>query len=77
MKRTCLALNRHLLEEAKHELGLKTYSATVNQALAEVMRTRKIQNLPSFFGTGLWQGDLPEMREDRRKRRSNRKRQSR
>ena len=57
-------------------LGLKTYSATVNKALSEVMRIRKIQNLRSFFGSGIWQGNLAEMREDnyRGKRRRNRRR---
>jgi Arc/MetJ family transcription regulator len=65
MKRTNLVLNADLLEEATRALGLKTYSATVNQALAEVVRIRKIQSLPSFFGSRLWQGDLTEMREDR------------
>ena len=33
--------------------------------LQEVIRLRKIQNLPQFFGRGLWQGDLAEMREDK------------
>jgi len=69
MKRTNLVLDEHLLDEATRVLGLKTYSATVNRALAEVVRIRKIQSLPSFFGTGLWQGDLAEMREDRRSER--------
>ena len=50
-------------------LGVKTYSAAVNLALKEVVRVRKIQGLPQFFGQGLWQGNLAEMREDQRKRR--------
>ena len=65
MKRTNLVLNADLLNEATRALGLKTYSATVNHALAEVLRIRKIQNLSSFLGSRLWQGDLTEMREDR------------
>jgi Arc/MetJ family transcription regulator len=76
MKRTNLVLDADLLEKATQVLGLKTYSATVNQALAEVLRIRKIQSLPSFFGSRLWQGDLAEMREDRNrvKRGNNRRR---
>jgi len=62
MKRTNLVLDAKLLDEATHLLGVKTYSAAVNLALAEVMRLRKIQGLPQFFGRGLWQGDLQEMR---------------
>jgi Arc/MetJ family transcription regulator len=73
MKRTNLVLNENVLEEATRVLGAKTYSATVNLALEEVLRLRKIQSLPQFFGLGLWKGDLAEMREDRpRRRRSGR-----
>lgn len=57
------------MDEAVRVLGAKTYSAAVNLALKEVLRVRKIQSLPQFFGQGLWQGNLAEMREDRRKRR--------
>ena len=65
MKRTNLVLDEQLLEEAVKTLGVKTYSAAVNSALEEVIRIRKIQNLSSFFGKQLWDGDLAEMREDR------------
>ena len=46
MKRTNLVLDAKLLDEGTHLLGVKTYSAAVNLALAEVMRLRKIQGLP-------------------------------
>lgn len=65
MKRTNLVLNANLLEEAVRVLGVKTYSAAVNLALEETLRVKKLQSLPQFFGRGLWQGDLSEMREDR------------
>jgi len=65
MKRTNLVLDAPLLETAMRELQTKTYSATVNLALQEVLRMRRIQTLSRFFGKGLWQGDLSEMREDR------------
>lgn len=65
MKRTNLVLNAQLLDEATRVLQAKTYSAAVNAALAEVLRMRRIQSLPQFFGRGLWQGNLAEMREDR------------
>lgn len=64
MKRANLVLDPELLDQARRLLGVKTYSAAVNLALAEVLRVRKIQSLPLFFGKGLWQGDLREMRED-------------
>lgn len=75
MKRTSLMLDPHLLSEATRLLGAKTYSAAVNVALAEVLRVKKIQSLPRFFGRGLWQGDLSQMREDApNRRKSSRKR---
>ena len=63
-------LDENLLDEATRVLGVKTYSAAVNLALAETLRVKKVLEIPKFFGSGLWQGDLSEMREDqpRRKR---------
>jgi hypothetical protein len=46
-------------------LGERTYSSTVNRALAEALRNHKIQNVSNFFGSHLWEGDLSAMREDR------------
>ncbi|MGH9479703.1 MAG: type II toxin-antitoxin system VapB family antitoxin [Terriglobales bacterium] len=68
MKRTNLVLDTALLEEARRTLGAKTYSAAVNQALAEIVRIRKVEDLANFFGSGIWEGDLNEMRQDRRPR---------
>ena len=73
MKRTNLVLDGELLNEATRLLGTKTYSATVNLALREAIRTHKIRSLPQYFGKGLWKGDLSEMREDRPQRRPKRK----
>jgi len=68
MKRTNLVLDEELLNEATRVLQAKTRSAAVNLALAEVLRVRRIQSVPQFFGRGLWEGNLAEMREDRRGR---------
>ena len=68
MKRTNLVLDGELMEEAVNVLGVKTYSAAVNLALAEAIRAKKIQSLRGFFGQGLWQGDLSEMREDNKQK---------
>jgi Bacterial antitoxin of type II TA system, VapB len=64
MKRTNLVRDEHLLQEATRELGVKTYSAAVNDALGEVLRIRKVQGLADFFGKKLWRGNLSRMRED-------------
>jgi Arc/MetJ family transcription regulator len=66
MKRTNLVLDPDVLDEATRLLGAKTYSATVNLALKEVLRMREIQSLSRFFGSALWHGNLQEMREDNR-----------
>jgi Arc/MetJ family transcription regulator len=68
MKRTNLVFDEELLQEATKILSAKTYSSAVNIALAEVIRLRKIQSLPAFFGSKIWNGDLSEMREDRPRR---------
>jgi hypothetical protein len=65
MKRTNLVLDERLLDEATRVLGAKTYSGAVNTALEEVIRLKKIQGISQFFGSGVWEGDLPEMREDK------------
>jgi hypothetical protein len=76
MKRTNLVVDTHLLDEATRELQAKTWSAAVNMALAEVLRVRRIQRIPSFFGEGLWDGNLAEMREDKPRRAPLRRRRS-
>jgi len=65
MKRTNVVLDEQTLEQATRILGLKTYSATINFALKEAVRTHKVRGLRQFFGQGLWEGNLAEMREDR------------
>jgi hypothetical protein len=65
MRRTNLVLDENLLDEATRVLGVKTYSAAVNFALAEALRVKKVLDIPSFFGSGLWEGDLSTLREDR------------
>ena len=65
MKRTNLVLDEQILEEATRVLGVKTYSAAVNIALKEAIRTKQLQNLTQYFGKGLWEGDLSSMREDK------------
>ena len=67
MRRTNLVLDEELLEEAVRVLGVKTYSATVNLALKEVLRMRRIQGLADHIGKVEWLGDLSKMRADSRR----------
>jgi len=62
MKRTRLLLDSQLLDEAMLVLDAKSRSAAVNLALAEFLRVRQIQRIPSFFGTMLWKGSLHDLR---------------
>ena len=64
MKRTSLMLDEHVLEEAQKLAGERTYSATVNRALEDFVRRIKANRILELRGSGLWQGDLAEMRRD-------------
>lgn len=64
MKRTNLVLDERLLEEAVRLGGERTYSRTVERALREFVRRIKARQILDLAGTGLWQGDLAEMRND-------------
>ena len=57
-------LDEALLRIAVQVFGVKTYSAAVNQALAESIRIKKLQQISKFVGQGIWEGDLSEMRSD-------------
>jgi Arc/MetJ family transcription regulator len=71
MKRTNLVLDEELLEEATRMSGEKTYSAAVQRALREFVRRAKARQILELRGSGLWEGDIAEMR-DRSRRRSRR-----
>ena len=68
MKRTNLVLDEALLEEATRLSGAKTWSAAVQQALRDYVRRAKAGRILELRGLGMWEGDLGEMRRDRRSR---------
>jgi hypothetical protein len=53
------------MERTRPLAAAKTDSAAVNTAPEEAVRLRKIQGISQFFGSGIWEGDLSQMREDR------------
>jgi hypothetical protein len=59
-------LREDLLEEVTRLSGEKTYSRAVERALEEYVRRAKARRILDLRGSGLWQGDLSEMRRDRR-----------
>jgi Arc/MetJ family transcription regulator len=65
MKRTNLVLDGDLLEEAARLSGERTYSKTVERALREMVRRAKARQILDLAGSGLWQGDLAVIREDK------------
>lgn len=65
MKRTNLVINEQLLEEATRLSGERTYSRTVERALEDFVRRIKARRILELTGSGLWEGNLSEMRADR------------
>lgn len=61
MKRTNLVIREELLQEAVRLSGERTYSRTVE----DFVRRAKARRILELAGTGLWEGDLAVMREDR------------
>ena len=68
MKRTNLVLDEELLEEALRLSGERTYSKTVERALEDFVRRVRAGRILDLAGSGLWEGDLSEMRQDRPRR---------
>jgi len=64
MKRTNLVLDPQLLEEATRLSGERTYSRAVERALEEFVKRIKARRIFELAGSGLWKGNLAEMRED-------------
>jgi Arc/MetJ family transcription regulator len=73
MKRTNLVLDEELLDQATRLSGEKTYSGAVNRALADFVRRIRARQILELAGSGLWEGNLADMRRDalqpRKKRR--------
>jgi hypothetical protein len=68
MKRTNLVLDERLLEEATRLSGERTYSAAVGRALEDFVRRVRARRILDLAGSGLWEGDLGAMRDDRPRR---------
>jgi Arc/MetJ family transcription regulator len=64
--RTNIDIDDKLLAQAKKVAGTKTKKATVEYALRELIRRRQRQSILELRGNFDWQGDLDEMRRDRK-----------
>lgn len=68
MKRTSLLLDDQLLAQAVKAVGAKTGTEAVHAGLRELVRQAKAREILKFAGTGIWKGDLAEMRGDHPRR---------
>ncbi len=73
MKRTNLVLSADLLDEALRLSGERTYSRAVERALGDFVRRVKARRILELAGSGLWEGDLAAMRNDRPARKAGRR----
>ena len=64
MKRINLVLDEQILEETLHLSGEPTYSKAVNRAMREFVRRAKAGRIAQLSDSGLWEGDLAQMRND-------------
>jgi Arc/MetJ family transcription regulator len=65
MKRTNLVLPEELLDEVVRLSGEKTFSAAVTLAMREFVRRVRARQILQLRGSGVWEGDLGEVRRDR------------
>ena len=63
-------LDESILEEAARLSCKKTYSAAVMQALKDFIRRSKASQILELRGSGLLEGDLHAMREDKRSKKA-------
>ena len=69
MKRTNLVLDEQILEETLRLSGERTYSKAVTRAMEDFVRRAKAGRILELAGSGLWEGDLAQMRNDQPRRR--------
>ena len=73
MKRMTVVLDERLLEEAVKVSGETTNARTIERALTELVRRARARSIEALAGSGVWQGDLSEMRRDSTPRLARRK----
>ena len=65
MKQATITLDEDLLEEVVRVSGEDSRSQAVSRALEEYLQRHRARRILELAGSGLWEGDLAEMREDR------------
>ena len=64
MKRTNLVLDEQLLTELTRVSGELTYSRAVTKAMEDYLRRHRAGRILDLAGSGLWEGNLSDMRGD-------------
>jgi Arc/MetJ family transcription regulator len=64
MGHASVTLDEGLLAEVVRVSGEKTQSQAVSRALEEYLQRHRARRILDLAGSGLWEGDLAEMRED-------------
>jgi len=64
MKRTNLVLDATLLEDVLRLSGERTYSRAVERAMKDFVLRARARRILDLAGSGLWEGNLSEMRDD-------------
>jgi Arc/MetJ family transcription regulator len=63
--RTNIELDDKLVNEAMRISGITTKKALVNKALQQFIDSNDLKELLKYQGTGIWEGNLEEMRTTR------------
>jgi Arc/MetJ family transcription regulator len=63
--RTNIELDDQLVNEAMRISGITTKKALVNKALQQFIDSNDLKELLKYQGSGIWEGNLEEMRTTR------------
>lgn len=65
MGRTNIEIDETLVRKARKLTGLTTKREIVDRALELLVRSESRKGILSYFGAGIWKGDLKAMRRKR------------
>ena len=65
MARTNININEDLIRKARRLTRLKTKREIVDRALELLVRSETRKRMLSYYGSGIWRGDLKAMRRNR------------
>ncbi len=74
MKRKRVAIAERLIQDVMRLSGAVSPSRAVELALEDFVRRAKVRRILELRGSGLWEGDLSEMRDSRATRSTPRRR---